>query len=257
MTRDHLREKEDELLQCKNKLSQLNGDDSSYLGQLTSWISQNSKSPAATTSLALRALVSKVLKTLELDIDPAQLPATSEVDLNVVLTKSEVVQLQRHLLAEEGTQAEVLNILANIIQAASRRHHEPAAPGYSFPNFQFDDLIVAQTVGVSVTVLACLLWGVAMWKVATIVFVGSWSWTWCHLYQLAVARKQATLLRLGDVPKTCLVERQGWLSAVRDLVTGGGQAAKCEAYYEARLYFSTPVRIGQHNNGDGTYVVPK
>ena len=100
-------------------------------------------------------------------------------------------------------------------------------------SLQFDDLIVAQTVGVSVTVLACLLWGVAVWKVATIVFVGSWSWTWCHLYQLAVAKKQATLLRLGDVPQTCLVERQGWLSAVRDFVTGGGQAAKCEAYYEA------------------------
>ena len=245
MTRDHLSEKEDELLQCKNKLSQLSGDDNSYLGQLTSWISQNSKSSAAGTSLAVRALVSKVLKTMELDTDPAQLPATSEFDLNLVLTKSEVVQLQRHLLADEGTQAEVLNILANIIQAGSRRHHhEPAAAaGYSFPNFQFDDLIVAQTVGVSVTVLVCLLWGVAVWKVATIVFVGSWSWTWCHLYQLAVARKQATLLRLGDVPKTCLVERQGWLSAVRDLVTGGGQAAKCEAYYEARLF------IYQHRIG--------
>lgn len=29
-----------------------------------------------------------------------------------------------------------------------------------------------------------------------------------HMYKLAVARKQATLSKLGDIPRQCLVEKQ-------------------------------------------------
>ena len=75
-----------------------------------------------------------------------------------------------------------------------------------------------------------------------------------HMYKLAVARKQATLSKLGDVPRQCLVEKQvscikerkllrqnkfelflikGWSAAFRDAIFGGdGRDQKCEAYYE-------------------------
>ena len=71
------------------------------------------------------------------------------------------------------------------------------------------------------------------------------------MYKLAVARKQATLSKLGDVPRQCLVEKQvscikerkllrlklflikGWSAAFRDAIFGGdGRDQKCEAYYE-------------------------
>ena len=73
------------------------------------------------------------------------------------------------------------------------------------------------------------------------------------MYKLAVARKQATLSKLGDVPRQCLVEKQvlmlrisikicnklkiclfkGWTGAFRDAIFGGdGRDKKCEAYYE-------------------------
>ena len=119
MTRDLLTETEEELSQCNTRLAQLTGDDSSsYISQLTSWISsQSTKGSPAAQAIAFRTLISKLLKTLELDIDPAKLAETTHVDLSIVLTKTEVVRLQRHLLADEGTQAELLGILANSIQA--------------------------------------------------------------------------------------------------------------------------------------------
>jgi uracil-DNA glycosylase len=53
------------------------------------------------------------------------------------------------------------------------------------------------------------LWrGVAVWKATVVIFVGSVAWTWVHMYKLALSRKQATLSKLAQVPKQCLVEKQ-------------------------------------------------
>jgi len=61
--------------------------------------------------------------------------------------------------------------------------------------------------------------------------------TWVHEYYKACARKQATLAKLGSVPKSCLVENQGWLAAGRDFVRGlfNGVEDPCEAYYTAAM----------------------
>ena len=69
MTRDLLTETEEELSQCNTRLAQLTGDDSSsYISQLTSWISsQSTKGSPAAQAIAFRTLISKLLKTLELD----------------------------------------------------------------------------------------------------------------------------------------------------------------------------------------------
>ena len=217
-----------ELLECQEHLHKLVGSEASYLSQIKYWISKPNHVPTV-ERVAFRSLLDKLLKSVDLDGDPKLLPETVNVDLSMKLSKDDVISLRRHLLADEGTQHELLKILNEGILKSSVRD-----AGFDWPQlFHFDHLILAQTLSVSLTVLGCLLCGVAVWKVALIIFVGSWSWTWCHLYQQAVAKKQATLLRLGDVPQTCMV-KQGWLASISEYITGA-QSTKCEAYYEALI----------------------
>ena len=94
-------------------------------GQLTSWMTtaggHGSRHGSTSPAVAVRSLASRMLKSLELDADPADIPQTTFARLDIQLTKSDVVKLQRHLLAEEGTQAEVLRILAGSIQGGSKQ----------------------------------------------------------------------------------------------------------------------------------------
>ena len=61
--------------------------------------------------------------------------------------------------------------------------------------------------------------------------------TWVKLYYMAAAKKQATLAKLGNIPNSCLLERQGWSVAVRDFVSGlfNGRQDPCEEYYTAAM----------------------
>ncbi len=69
------------------------------------------------------------------------------------------------------------------------------------------------------------------------------------MYKKALSKKQATLTQLGDVPKKCLVEKQGWVSAISEAVSGafGVKNTKCEAYYEALMvdpvWEVTPLKV--------------
>ena len=66
-------------------------------------------------------MISRILKALELDKDPAGLPEMTSAYLEIQITKSDIVKLQRHLLAEEGTQPEILKILAGSIQGGNKQ----------------------------------------------------------------------------------------------------------------------------------------
>lgn len=111
------------------------------------------------------------------------------------------------------------------------------------------------------SLLIFFLWrGVALWRIAVVLVIGSVAWTWIHLYKVALSKKQATLSRLGETPQRCLVEKQGWAAAFKgawysalgeiqsfhlhvfenctpsfiDSISGI-QDNKCEAYYEALM----------------------
>ncbi len=67
---------------------------------------------------------------------------------------------------------------------------------------------ICQMLAIAVLSVFFLWRGVAVWKAAVLITVGSVAWTWVHMYKLALSKKQATLSKLGDVPRQCLVEKQ-------------------------------------------------
>merc|ERR1711894_663211 len=88
-------------------------------------------------------------------------------------------------------------------------------------------------------VLACALCAICAirkvkpWRIAVVISFSSWGWTWIHLYQLAVAKQQATLSRLSHIPDTC--QKESWYSTLTNIFQGESEAAKCDAYYSALL----------------------
>ena len=90
----------------------------------------------------------------------------------------------------------------------------------------------------------CAVKKVKPWRIAVCIFFSSWGWTWIHLYQLAVAKQQATLSRLSNIPDSC--QKQTWFSAFTNMLQGESEAAKCDAYYSALLVNpvleATPIR---------------
>ena len=153
---------EQELVDCNEKLSQVIEGSSSYIDHLTSWITKTNTAQSAKQAIAFRGFLSKLLKVSKLDIKPKNLPETASVALSLELSKSDIVRMQRLLLAEEGTQADILSALAKSIEAAEVTGD--ANSGRWTNRFHFDDLIMAQTVAVSILVVTCLLCGVAAWK---------------------------------------------------------------------------------------------
>ena len=143
-------------------MSQVIEGSSSYIDHLTSWITKTNTAQSAKQAIAFRGFLSKLLKVSKLDIKPKNLPETASVALSLELSKSDIVRMQRLLLAEEGTQADILSALAKSIEAAEVTGD--ANSGRWTNRFHFDDLIMAQTVAVSILVLTCLLCGVAAWK---------------------------------------------------------------------------------------------
>ena len=79
----------------------------------------------------------------------------------------------------------------------------------------------------------CAIRKVKPWRIAVVIFFSSWGWTWIHLYQLAVAKQQATLSRLSHIPDTC--QKESWYSTFTNIFHGESEAAKCDAYYSALL----------------------
>ena len=96
-----------------------------------------------------------------------------------------------------------------------------------------ETLMLCQVICAFAFAAVCCLKRVAIWKIAVVIFFSSWGWTWIHLYQLAVAKQEATLSRLSHIPETC--HKQSWISALKDLFTGDSSNANCEAYYSALL----------------------
>ena len=90
----------------------------------------------------------------------------------------------------------------------------------------------------------CAIKKVKPWRIAVVIFFSSWGWTWIHLYQLAVAKQQATLSRLSHIPDTC--QKESWFSALTSIFQGESETAKCDAYYSALLVNpvleATPIR---------------
>jgi Ca2+/Na+ antiporter len=141
--------------------------------------------------------------------------------------------LRRFLLVDDGDEARIQDILKDSI---SHGKHSVFS-SWHWPALNSDSVILLFVI-LFFVVVGWMLWNrVAVWKVAIVVLLCSVAWTWFHMYKKALAKKQAALFRLGHVPATCLVEKQGWLAAMTDAVASlvGHKSNHCEDYYEALL----------------------
>ena len=145
-----------------------------------------------------------------------------------------ILFFRRFLLNDEGGEDLIQDILANGLIYDGP--DESKWIDFDLKSFlHHEGFVCAQICLVSAFVALALWRKVKVWRIAVVVFVGSVCWTWIHLYKLALARKQATLTKLGEVPQKCLVEKQGWFSALSDAIFGNFKDKKCEAYYEALM----------------------
>ena len=96
-----------------------------------------------------------------------------------------------------------------------------AVPSFKSLFQSSEHVLLLLPVALLAGLLTLLLWRkTALWKVGVALFAASVAWTWVRLYKVALSRKQATLERLGDVPKRCSVERRGWWEAVKGATYG-------------------------------------
>lgn len=226
-----------ELSECQEKLT-----DQSYLGQVCSrvgsWIGKDT--PA---SAQLKSTVRKLLSNLDLLSSPLD-PNIKGVgrDITLKLTNKELRDLRKFVLNDDGSPGTVEDILVNSI----RLKHGWLERTTEFMSQTLDDtslhfkanyVILFQLLVVLCCVVLPLVMGRS--KVSIMLFVCLYAvlTTWVRQYYTAAAKKQATLAKHGNIPYSCLLEKQGWVAAAQDFVAGlfNGRVDPCEAYYTAAM----------------------
>ncbi len=238
-----LEEAKARLAECQEQLRNRDesGVSSSYLDKVCGWVTNPGKEGKA----VMKKTVDGFLKATQLDQAPLDEHGdVKQVHVTVSLTTDKLLKLRRFLLTDEGTPEEMQNILDSsyaLTYSSSLRSENVFQQMAWLRDFvRHDSFVICQIAALSAFVGLALWKKVKVWRVAVVVSVCSVAWTWIHLYKVALARKQATLRQLGDVPQSCLVERQGWAGAVSDAVGGAlglssSKSKKCEAYYEALM----------------------
>jgi hypothetical protein len=230
-----------QLADCKAKLSETNQN---YLGQVCSrmgsWIGPKHDP-------AMKTTISKLLKHFDLESEPVSENGDfKEKQILLRISNDDLVSLRRFILVDEGTDEEVQDILVrSFITETSPSsggifgNVKDVLNGFSFSQSPHVAPTVVLFIMLSIvaTIGLLLYRGKAVWKVLLLVVVLSVSATWCQLYYQAAAKKQATLARLGNVPGSCRIEKQGWGRATVDFVRGlfNNVADPCEEYYAAAM----------------------
>lgn len=235
--KEDLAKTKSELSECETKLSS-----NTYLNQVCSRVGSllgPKQDPA------LKTTVQKLLKHFNLDsipLNPDGPPQQKELTLK--MDNSDLITLRRFILNGEGSDESVQDVLIRSLIPRENnaidisQYLSNILPGGSTmsPHVR-PGLVVSVIVGV-VGMLGLVLYrGVGMFKVVLFIMFLSVTMTWANMYMNAAAKKQATLARLGNVPKACLLEKQGWASASVDFVRGlfNRKVDPCEEYYAAAM----------------------
>lgn len=231
-----------QLGECKDKLREFeSNEESSYLGRVCQWVAGGGSGSSATSKNTLKKTVANFLRATNLDAAKVESNfGSQEVKVTLSVSNGDLITLRRFVLNDEGGQDLIQDILTSSFVHVERPGDKKKYFDLRFvTNFlQNEGFVICQIVAISAFVALALWKKVKVWRIASTVFVGSVAWTWIHLYKVALSRKQATLTKLGEIPQKCLVEKQGWMSAMTDAVkgmVGVKDSSKCEAYYEALM----------------------
>ena len=228
---EQLEEMRLELDVCQKKLN-----DQSYLGSVCSkvgtWLSRDT---------SLKSSVVKFLDKLSL-LSPSQPVADVERDVTVVLSSKDIKSLKRFALQGEGSPDHVEQILLNslvvketILDRTTDFFSQTFAE--SSMHIKANYVIIFQVLVLLLCVVLPLCLGSHKLPVFLLMCLYAVFTTWVKLYYTAAAKKQATLAKLGNIPNSCLLEKQGWMAAVSDFVGGlfNGRQDPCEEYYTAAM----------------------
>ena len=155
------------------------------------------------------------------------------------------MQLRRYVLIEDGDDTTIHQIIANSITPTANGNKKLGSLRLlDYVTINKETWMFCQGLSLFAICAYCAVKKVKAWRIAVVIFFSSWGWTWIHLYQLAVAKQQATLSRLSHIPDTC--QRQSWYSALTNIFHGESEASQCDAYYSALLVNpvleATPIR---------------
>ena len=155
------------------------------------------------------------------------------------------MQLRRYVLVEEGDETTIHQIIANSIKRVQIGNKRLGGIKLlEYVTINKETWILCQGISLFAICAYCAVKKVKPWRIAVVIFFSSWGWTWIHLYQLAMAKQQATLSRLSHIPDTC--QKQSWYSAITNIFHGESEATQCDAYYSALLVNpvleATPIR---------------
>ena len=228
---EQLEETRLELDLCQKKLN-----DQSYLGSVCSkvgtWLTRDT---------SLKSSVVKFLDKLSL-LSPSQAVVGVERDVTVVLTSQDIKSLKRFALHGEGSPDHVEQILLNslivretILDRTTDFFSQTFAE--SSMHIKANYVIIFQVLVLLLCVVLPLCLGSHKLPVFLLMCLYAVFTTWVKLYYTAAAKKQATLAKLGNIPNSCLLEKQGWMAAVGDFVGGllNGRQDPCEEYYTAAM----------------------
>ena len=228
----------DELLKTNQELSAcqtlLKDNTGGTLGQVCStvgsWFSKDN---------SLKKVAESLLEKMEVLNVPDQ-PTGIEREFTLTLTPSDLRTLKEFVLLETGNNEKVEKILIKSI-----RVHETMLDKTSdfisstlsetSMHFKANYVIIFQVL----VLLCCVILPLALGapKIPVILFMCLYSvfTTWVKLYYTAAAKKQAILAKHAHVPSSCYIEKQGYLAALTDFVSGlfNGRQDPCEDYYTA------------------------
>ena len=228
---ERLEETEKELDDCLTKLN-----DQSYLGSVCSkvgsWLSKDT---------SMKSSVVKFLNKFEL-LSPGQSSAGIERDVTIQLSSEDIKILKQFALQGEGSPETIENVLLDSMKV-KETILDKTSDFFSHTmtetsmHFKANYVIIFQVTVLVLFVVLPLSLGSPKRPVFMLMCLYAVFTSWVKLYYIASAKKQATLAKLSNIPNSCLLERQGWLAAAGDFVSGlfNGRQDPCEDYYTAAL----------------------
>jgi len=237
---DQLNKVKGELDDCQTKLT-----DQSYLGQVCSrvgsWMGKDSP------QVPIRTTVKKLLNHLDLLYTPLD-PKSKGIERDIVikLSNRELRDLRKFVLNDDGSPGRIEDILVKSLHPRDGWFDQTSefvshTFGETSLHFKANYVIVFQVCVLLCSVILPLLLTKNKWKIIPYItfFLCMYAvlTTWIRQYYTAAAKKQATLAKHANIPNFCLLEKQGWVSAAQDFLTGlfNGKADPCEAYYTAAM----------------------
>ena len=237
---DQLNKMKEELNKCEAKLS-----DQSYLGQVCSrvgsWMGKDS------SGASVKSTVRKLLTHFDLlsnTLDPKAKGV--EKDLVIKFSNQELRALRKFVLNDDGSPEKMEDLLVEAFHLKDSWFDQTSefvthTFGATSLHFKANYVIVFQVLILLCGVILPLLLTKNKWMmipyITFFLCIYAVMTTWIRQYYTAAAKKQATLAKHANVPNSCLLEKQGWISAARQILVGlfDGKVDPCEAYYTAAM----------------------